>query len=124
MDEFDFEKVPLEHPAAGPAHASSPAPLPAPFAARLSPRARLLRVGGILGVLLLAVAVLVAVTPGERSAVVPFVLGPTPTATLAPPPLLRGYDHVAVAHQVPWATLLVDGHPAPSLPLGATSNLP
>lgn len=130
MDEFDFEVVPLKRPEAekeeGPGPASSPAPSRAssraPFMPRLSSRTRLLRAGGILAVLLLAVSVVVAVTPGTRSAVVGFVLGPTSTATFTPPPLLRGYDHIAVEDQVPWGTLLIDGKPAPALNPGGPES--
>jgi hypothetical protein len=123
MDEFDLERAPLEHSAtgeqaAGPVRAfSSPssAPVPAPFASRLSPRTRLLRAGSILVVLLLAVAMVVAVTPAARSAVIGGVFGPTPTSPPTPTPLPPGYDHIAVEDQVPWGTLLVDGQPVSAL---------
>src|SRR5258708_39228301 len=82
MDEFDLEVAPLGPPTAaesGPAERL--APKLAPFAPRLSPRARMVRAGGILSAVLLALAILVAVTPGVRSAVAGLVLGPTPTPT-------------------------------------------
>jgi hypothetical protein len=125
MDEFDLEVAPLEPPTAaesGPPE--RPAPNLVPFAPRLSPRARVVRAGGILGVLLLAVAVLVAVTPAARSAVVGFVFGPTPTATAS---LDLGRDRIAVENQVPWGTLTIDGRPKPQIvpsQVGTISNLP
>jgi len=109
MDEFDIDVVPLKHEAPGErVSLSSPTQLRSPLAARLGPRERLLHASVILGVLLLALVVLVAVTPGARSAVVGAVLGPTPTVTTA---LLDGNDRFAVEDQVPWGTLLIDGRP-------------
>jgi hypothetical protein len=118
MDEFDLEVAPLKPlvtEAEEPARTSPSAPLPAPFAQRLRPRVRLLRAGGILGVLLLAVTVLVVVTPGAPSALIGIVRGPTPSAPPIPTLALKGYDALAVEDQVPWGTLLIDGHPGPSL---------
>jgi hypothetical protein len=116
MDEFDLEVAPLEHPtAAESAQTDRSAPKLAPFAPRLNPRTRVLRAAGILGMLLLAVAAVVAVTPGARSALIGFVRGPTPTAPPMPMPPLPGYNQIAVEDQVPWGTLLIDGHPGPSL---------
>jgi hypothetical protein len=113
MDEFDIDVVPLKHEAPGERGSlSSPTQVRSPLATRLGPRERLLRTSGILGVLLLALVVLVAVTPGARSAVVGAVLGPTPTATTA---LLDGNDHFAVEDPVPWGTLLIDGRPGPKV---------
>src|SRR5260221_5443435 len=113
MDEFDIDVVPLKHEAPGERGSlSSPTQLRSPLATRLGPRERLLRASGILGVLLLALVVLVAVTPGARSAVVGAVLGPTPTATTA---LLDGNDRFAVEDPVPWGTLLIDGRPGPKV---------
>src|SRR5258707_2735144 len=121
MDEFDIDVVPLKHEAPGERGSiSSPTQLRSPLATRLGPRERLLRASGLLGVLLLALALLVAVTPGARSAVVGAVLGPTPTATTV---LVDGRDRFAVEDQVPWGTLLIDGHPGPTLIPGLqTSN--
>jgi len=113
MDEFDIDVVPLKHEAPGErGSTAAPTQVRSPLATRLGPRERLLRASAILGVLLLALALLVAVTPGARSAVVGAVLGPTPTATTA---LLDGNDRFAVEDQVPWGTLLIDGHPGPTL---------
>jgi hypothetical protein len=114
MDDFDIEIAPLRRATADDqadervdAHGER-----SPTAPRLSPRGRALRLGGILGALLTAVAVLVAVTPGARSAVVGFVIGPTPTATQT---LDGGRDAFAVEDQVPWGRLTIDGHPGPQL---------
>src|SRR5215469_13611979 len=120
MDDFDLEVAPLEPPnseqveqSAEPAHVSSATPVPVHFKSHLSPGTRVVRLGGIVGVLLLAVAVVVAVTPGARSVIIGVVLGPTPTVPLTPTPLVSGFDRIAVEDQVPWGTLLVDGEPAP-----------
>lgn len=124
MDEFDIDVVPLKHDVSDARESTaSPTPVRSPLATRLGPRERLLRSSGLLGVLLLAVALLVAVTPGARSAVVGAVLGPTPTATTA---LLDGNDRFAVEDQVPWGTLLIDGRPGPKVTPGqpATQTSP
>ncbi len=124
MDEFDIDVVPLKHEAPGERGSlSSPTQARSPLATRLGPRERLLRASAILGVLLLALAVLVAVTPGARSAVVGAVLGPTPTATTA---LLDGNDRFVVEDPVPWGTLLIDGRPGPKVTPGqpATQTSP
>src|SRR5260221_11519696 len=95
MDEFDIDVVPLKHEAPGERGSlSSPTQARSPLATRLGPRERLLRASAILGVLLLALAVLVAVTPGARFAAVGPVLGPTPTPTTA---RLDGNDRFGVA---------------------------
>jgi hypothetical protein len=121
MDEFDIDVVPLKHEVSGERESTEPATQArSPLSTRLGPRERLLRTSAILGVLLLALAVLVAVTPGAHSAVVGAVLGPTPTATTV---LVDGRDRFAVEDQVPWGTLLIDGHPGPTLIPGLqTSN--
>jgi hypothetical protein len=123
MDEFDLEMQPPEPPTAGapePEHVAPSVPLlkspvPTPFAPRLSPRARVLRAGGILGVLLLALAVLVAMAPGVRSALSAVLIGGQRATAMLTPPFAAGGDQFAVEHRVPWGSLLVDGHPAPSL---------
>jgi hypothetical protein len=127
MDEFDLEVVPLQPPTTDdPARAASPRSqlVPPPFAPHLSPRARAVRAGGIVGVLLLALVVLVVVTPGARPALIGWVRGPTPAPTLTPTPLMRGYDQVAVEDQVPWGMLLIDGQPGPSLVPAQGVSLP
>jgi hypothetical protein len=130
MDEFDLEMQPLGAPTADePERAARPTPLPkppvpTPFAPHLSARMRVVRAGGIVGMLLLAVAVVVAVTPGVRSAVAGWVHGPTPTATSL---LAVGQDRFAVEDQVPWGALTIDGRPWPQIVpprLGTNINLP
>jgi hypothetical protein len=79
-----------------------------------------LRAGGIVGVLLLALAMVVVLTPGTRAVVVGLVVGPTPMATV---PLADGNDHFAVENQLPWGTLQIDGQPGPAL-VPAPSSVP
>ena len=125
MDDFDIEIRPLGHASAderrvSPADITPPRAPQSPLAPRLSQRGRVLRVSGILGVLFLALTILVAVTPGARSAVVGFVQGPSPTYALP------GDGHrFAVEHQLPWGTLTIDGYPAPSLaPIQTQTSTP
>ncbi|HEY2593590.1 MAG TPA: hypothetical protein VGK33_06795 [Chloroflexota bacterium] len=113
MDDFDIEVGPIDDSTGDePTYSAQSAHRDSPFAARLSGRARALRAGSIVGMLVLTLMALVAATPWALSAVTGFVLGPTPTAT---PSLGGGQDRFAFEDQVPWGTLSIDGHLQPRI---------
>jgi hypothetical protein len=93
--------------------ATPPHPPRSPLDPRYAPRQRMLRLVGVTGAVVLAVAVVMSSIPGVRDHTIALFAGPTPSPTLLAVP---GSDQFYLLPNPPGVTVSLDGHALAALP--------